>query len=249
MRYRRWLALTVHKYWWSCISIMLYIRSTGMLGPLFTSAWIPSVHDEPCWQLTDWLAATERIKKISPPPPSIHPSCERTVHLPPSPIHRVRTVQGYERYLLKYGKVLHAAHGFLLRVKYQLCGMYGRLPGFDLQGQGYIHEKCQPFFITCLTLCFGTRRKISLIDVNAKCRHLKKLTSKGTLRQMCIRVYRLGHVGIFNSALWSVISPVAPLLSGSTHPPPSSSFPVWISILYTRIQCVRGSMGFWASDR
>jgi hypothetical protein len=36
--------------------------------------------------------------------------------------------------------VLHAAHGFLLRVKYQLCGMYGRLPGFDLQGQRYIYS-------------------------------------------------------------------------------------------------------------
>lgn len=43
------------------------------------------------------------------------------------------SVQGYERYLLKYGRVLHPAHGFLLRLKYQLCGMYGRLPGYDLQ--------------------------------------------------------------------------------------------------------------------
>jgi hypothetical protein len=59
----------------------------------------------------------------------------------------VRTVQGYERYLLKYGKVLHAAHGFLLRVKYQLCGMYGRLPGFDLQGQRYIFMKSVSHFL------------------------------------------------------------------------------------------------------
>ena len=46
-------------------------------------------------------------------------------------------MQGYERYLVKYGAVLHPAHGFLLRVKYQLCGMYGRLPGYTLQGQLY----------------------------------------------------------------------------------------------------------------
>ena len=46
-------------------------------------------------------------------------------------------MQGYERYLVKYGAVLHLAHGFLLRVKYQLCGMYGRLPGYTLQGQLY----------------------------------------------------------------------------------------------------------------
>jgi hypothetical protein len=59
-----------------------------------------------------------------------------------------------------------------------------------------------------------------LIGVNAKCRHLQKLTSKGTLRQVFIRVYRLelanflrtfSHVGIFDQAVWSGLSPVAPL--------------------------------------
>ena len=35
------------------------------------------------------------------------------------------------------------------------------------------------------------RRKIRLIEGNAKCRHLKKLTCKETLRQKFIRVYRL----------------------------------------------------------
>ncbi len=34
-------------------------------------------------------------------------------------------------------------------------------------------------------------RKIKLIEGNAKCRHLKKLTCEGTLRQVFIRVYRL----------------------------------------------------------
>jgi hypothetical protein len=55
-----------------------------------------------------------------------------------------------------------------------------------------------------------TRRQIRLREVKAKCRHIKKLTSKGTLRQVLIRVYRLkianllrtfSHVGIFNPAL------------------------------------------------
>ncbi len=54
------------------------------------------------------------------------------------------------------------------------------------------------------------RRKIRLIEVNAKCCHLKKLTCKGTFRHLFIRVYRreiadflrrFSHVGIFNPAL------------------------------------------------
>jgi hypothetical protein len=32
--------------------------------------------------------------------------------------------------------------------------------------------------------CISSRRKIRLIDVNAKCRHLKKFTRKGTFRQV-----------------------------------------------------------------
>ncbi len=42
-------------------------------------------------------------------------------------------------------------------------------------------------------------------DTKAKCRHLKKLTCKGTLRQVFIRLYRLKiqsiHVRIFDQAL------------------------------------------------
>jgi hypothetical protein len=64
---------------------------------------------------------------------------------------------------------------------------------------------------------------INYKDTKAKCRHLKKLSC--ILRHMFIRVYRLE------------IQCPSPLLSGSTLPP--SPFPVWISILYTRIQCVR----------
>ncbi len=47
----------------------------------------------------------------------------------------------------------------------------------------------------------------------------------------------VSHVGIFDPALRTVN-----LLSGSTPPPPPY-FPVWISILYTRIQCVGGGCG------
>ncbi len=46
---------------------------------------------------------------------------------------------------------------------------------------------------------------INYIDNKAKCRHLKKLTCKGTLRQVFFRVYRLEiHVGINNPALWTI---------------------------------------------
>ncbi len=76
------------------------------------------------------------------------------------------------------------------------------------------------------------RRKIRFIEVNAKCRHLKILACKGTLRQVFIRVYRLEianflrtfcHVGIFNLALSQVtLYPVAPLFSlVQLVPPPS----------------------------
>ncbi len=37
----------------------------------------------------------------------------------------------------------------------------------------------------------GNHGLINNIDFKAKCRHLKKLTSKGTLRQVFIKVYRL----------------------------------------------------------
>ncbi len=45
------------------------------------------------------------------------------------------------------------------------------------------------------------------------------------------------------SCVHSVMLVFSPILSGSTLPP--SPFPVYISILYTRIQCVRGAL--WCS--
>ncbi len=61
------------------------------------------------------------------------------------------------------------------------------------------------------TFILENRRKIRLIEGNAKCRHLKTVTCKETLRQVFIRVCTLekkianflrtfSHVGIFNRA-------------------------------------------------
>ncbi len=75
----------------------------------------------------------------------------------------------------------------------------------------------------------------------------KKLTFKGTLRQVFIRVYTVDWR--YSQSCWYfrpsfVNCYTSSLLSGSTLPPPP--FPVWISILYTHIQCVRGA-GVWDS--
>jgi hypothetical protein len=90
------------------------------------------------------------------------------------------------------------------------------------------------------------RRKIRLIEGNAKCPQLKKLTCKGTLRQVFIRVYRFSHVGIFvHFGICTLLCCPSPLLSGSTFPHP----PLPCINKYTaRIQWVRMvGMGFWAS--
>ncbi len=77
------------------------------------------------------------------------------------------------------------------------------------------------------------RRKIRIIEVNAKCCHLKKLTCKGTLRQVFIIVYRL----VFSTQLCDLYSPLLPLSPSLwfNFPP----FPARISVMYTSIQCVR----------
>ncbi len=62
---------------------------------------------------------------------------------------------------------------------------------------------------------------INYVDTEAKCRDLKKLTYKGALRQVFIRVYRLTVTLVFSTQLCELLP--SPLLSGSTLPPP---FPV-----------------------
>jgi hypothetical protein len=70
---------------------------------------------------------------------------------------------------------------------------------------------------------------INCIDTKAKCRHLKILTCKGTLRQVFIRVFRY-------SLSWLVFSTeFCELLY-----PPSLCEQVPYRVLYTRIQFVRG---------
>jgi hypothetical protein len=63
---------------------------------------------------------------------------------------------------------------------------------------------------------------ISYIDIKAKCRHLKKFTCKGTLRQVFIRVYRLEIQSVmlvfFRPSFVNCCS--SNLLSGSTMPLP-----------------------------
>ncbi len=46
-------------------------------------------------------------------------------------------------------------------------------------------------FSRCKSPIFDKCRKMRRVEVNAKCHHLKKLTCKGTLRRVFVRVYRL----------------------------------------------------------
>jgi hypothetical protein len=73
-------------------------------------------------------------------------------------------------------------------------------------------------------------------DTKAKFRHLKKLACKGTSRQMFIRVCRLE----IQSVMLVFSTQLCELLPLWVNSPPLS---VWISILYTHIQCVRGGYG------
>jgi hypothetical protein len=81
---------------------------------------------------------------------------------------------------------------------------------------------------------------INYKDTKIKCRHLKKLACKGTLRQVFIRVYRLeiqSNVGIFDPTLCTL----SPLTFSLVLPPP---FPVSKYRIYR--QCVAGrGWGCW----
>jgi hypothetical protein len=56
-----------------------------------------------------------------------------------------------------------------------------------------------------------THGLINYIDTKAECRHLKKLTCKGTLRQVFIRVYRLeikSVMLVFSTQLCELLPPL-----------------------------------------
>jgi hypothetical protein len=50
-------------------------------------------------------------------------------------------------------------------------------------------DRCRTYYPNTTVMKSGNYRKIRLIESNAKCRHLKKVTWKGTLRQLfiCLR--------------------------------------------------------------
>jgi hypothetical protein len=84
-------------------------------------------------------------------------------------------------------------------------------------------------------------RLINIIDTRAKCCYINKLTYKGTLRQVFIRVYRLeiqAVMLVFSTQLCELL-PLSLLFSVLTLPP--SPLP------FTRIQCARGG-GVWGSE-
>jgi hypothetical protein len=93
-----------------------------------------------------------------------------------------------------------------------------------------------------------TRRKIRLIKSNATCRHMKKLTSKGTLRQVFIRVFRLKIANLwctlYSQSCWYfrpsfVNCCPSNLLSGSTRPPIPCA-----KVQYIYRQCVAHDRGW-----
>ncbi len=68
------------------------------------------------------------------------------------------------------------------------------------------------------------------------------MTCKDTLRQVFIRAYRLeiqSVMLVFSTQLCELL-PISHSLWFNSLPPPP--LPVWISILYTRTQCVRGGI-------
>ncbi len=92
---------------------------------------------------------------------------------------------------------------------------------------------------------WSVRKKIRLIEVKAKCRHLKNRLEKG----LCVHSVMV----VFSTQLWGVLSPVcsSPLLWFNSAPPPYPLPCVNKCTVYKFTQCVRGGggKGFWASDR
>ncbi len=97
---------------------------------------------------------------------------------------------------------------------------------------GFTIKSILSFWVTCYAWrgrCLSrSRRKISLTEVNAKYRHLKKSTCKGTLRQVFLlqfidRRFSCVHsvMFVFSTQLCDLYYPLlpSPLLSVSTLPP------------------------------
>jgi hypothetical protein len=96
-----------------------------------------------------------------------------------------------------------------------------------------IHSSSQRFFLTCRMYSSLDNNRYSpdkrnhglnnYIDTKAKCRHLKIMTWKGTLRQVFSRVYRLeikSVMLVFSTQLCELFP--SNFLSGSLSPPPPS---------------------------
>jgi hypothetical protein len=67
---------------------------------------------------------------------------------------------------------------------------------------------------------------INFIDNKAKCRYLKKLTCKGTFRQVFIRVHRQSIMMVFSTQLCELL-PLQPSLWFKSPPPPFSAYKVY----------------------
>jgi hypothetical protein len=107
--------------------------------------------------------------------------------------------------------------------------------GMGVSGHRSITQKILP-----LPVVLSSHGLINYIDTKAKCRHLKKLTCKGTLRQVFIRVYRLeiqSVMLVFSTHIYELL-PISPSLWFKSPTPPP--LPVWISILYKKIQVYCG---------
>ncbi len=86
------------------------------------------------------------------------------------------------------------------------------------------------------------------MDTNAKCRLLKKLTCKGTLRQVFITVYRLeiqSVMLVFTNQLCELL-PLKPFWINSLPPSPLLYVNKYTVYTYT---VRKGGMGFRTSDR
>jgi hypothetical protein len=89
---------------------------------------------------------------------------------------------------------------------------------------------------------------IDYLDTKANCCHQKNLTFNWTSLHVFNRVHSLEIQTVIFGHSFVNCCP-SPLLSDSTLPPPPVPYVNKYIDLQSRLQCVRGGMGFWASDR